>query len=155
MIQALLQQVVDQSFDQILAWAEAEAQAAATKGRPLTPDEIALASKSGVQQPERIRIVETEQIKLPLVADIPEAAAMLGLDHAGPAGLTLGYAILARPEALSPRLIAHEARHVYQFETSEGSLERFLREYLRQIIHHGYLDAPWEIDARQFEQVSD
>ena len=92
--------------------------------------------------------------KLPLVADVPEAAAMLGLDHAGPAGLTLGYAILARPEALSPRLIAHEARHVHQFETSDGSLERFLREYLRQIIHHGYLDAPWEIDARQFEQVS-
>ena len=140
--QVMLQQLLYQGFDQILDWAESEVQRAAKHGRVLGASEIELARRSGVQNPDRIRILESDQIRLPLVDD----------SLAGAAGLTLGYAIFARRDALGPRLISHEARHVHQFETCDCSLDQFLREYLRQIIKHGYGNAPWEIDARRFEQ---
>jgi hypothetical protein len=32
-----------------------------------------------------------------------------------------------------------------------GSIEKFLEEYLRQVTTYGYFDAPYEKDARAFE----
>ena len=67
-------------------------------------------------------------------------------------GLTLGYSIFAVKGYLSRRLLSHECRHVYQYETY-GSIAQFLPVYLDQIIAFGYEGAPLEQDARANEEL--
>ena len=67
-------------------------------------------------------------------------------------GLTLGYAVFVRRgHEVSTRLLSHEFRHVYQYETL-GSIAQFLPIYLHQIAQVGYREAPFEIDARANER---
>ena len=65
-------------------------------------------------------------------------------------GLTLGYSIFIVRGHMSPRLLSHECRHVYQYETA-GSISAFLPVYLQQIATVGYQSAPFEQDARAHE----
>ena len=61
-------------------------------------------------------------------------------------GLTAGYGILVRADcADNLRLLAHEFVHVAQYERL-GRVG-FLQEYIQQIAAHGYLNAPFELDA--------
>ncbi len=53
---------------------------------------------------------------------------------------------------LTARLLAHECRHVYQYEVA-GSIEAFLPLYLKQIAEFTYKRAPYELDARAWEWV--
>ena len=53
---------------------------------------------------------------------------------------------------MTPRLLAHECRHVYPYEVA-GSIEAFLLLYLEQIAEVGYERAPYEVDARTREWV--
>ena len=68
----------------------------------------------------------------------------------GVVGITLGYAILVLQGRLTRPVLAHELRHVAQFEQS-GSITAFLEEYLRQVFEYGYRDAPLEVEARGYE----
>ena len=66
-------------------------------------------------------------------------------------GLTLGYGIyLVAGHRLDLRLIAHELRHVAQYEEC-ASIPAFLDRYLREILEFGYENAPLEVDARGAE----
>lgn len=40
--------------------------------------------------------------------------------------------------------------HVRQYEMA-GSIAAFVDEYIRQIFQYGYLNAPYEVDARAYE----
>jgi hypothetical protein len=53
---------------------------------------------------------------------------------------------------LTSRLLAHECRHVYQYEVA-GSIEAFLPLYLQQIAEFTYDRAPLELDAQVWEWV--
>jgi len=66
------------------------------------------------------------------------------------AGLTLGCGIFIVQGCLTPRLLAHECRHVYQYEVA-GSIEAFLPLYLQQIAAVRYERASYEVDARAWE----
>jgi hypothetical protein len=44
------------------------------------------------------------------------------------------------------RVLAHEFVHVAQYELGR---ERFLQEYIQQIAAHGYLNAPFELEAEK------
>ena len=57
-----------------------------------------------------------------------------------------GYGIIFRREHFGRQILAHECRHIYQYERM--GIGRFLDEYLRQVLTHGYKHAPLEIDAR-------
>ncbi|MBV2129714.1 hypothetical protein [Arsukibacterium indicum] len=65
-------------------------------------------------------------------------------------GLTLGYGIYIKQGYLTRRLLSHELRHVHQYEQA-GSHEAFLTRYIGDIIRFGYLDSPYEVDARYHE----
>jgi len=65
-------------------------------------------------------------------------------------GLTLGYNVYIRKPYISTRLLSHEFRHVLQYENC-GSVHKFLLTYIEQVMTLGYLDAPFEIDARNHE----
>ena len=134
-----------------VAWAEAASAEAAAAGRPLDRRETALARRVGVRGPERVRVAMVAEMPMPADSALAAAARETGLLGPGTAGLTLGHTILIRRGCETPRLLAHELRHVHQVERA-GSLAAFLRDYLGQIVDHGYRDAPLEADARAWEE---
>jgi hypothetical protein len=69
-------------------------------------------------------------------------------------GLTLGYGILLIEARFDRHMIAHELRHVYQYERA-GSIAAFLPLYLYEVATLTYTNAPFEIDARNHEFVAD
>jgi hypothetical protein len=57
-----------------------------------------------------------------------------------------GYGVTVRRDcANNLRLLAHEFVHVAQYERL--GREGFLQQYIQQIAAHGYLDAPFELEA--------
>ena len=89
---------------------------------------------------------------VPQATQVVQRAVALetGLLGEGMIGVTFGYGIYVCEGHVDNRLISHECRHVYQYE-SAGSIESFLPVYLHQIATIGYNNAPLEVDARAHE----
>lgn len=136
-----------------IAWAEEEALRAATSGRALTAEETVLARKVGVVTPELIRIQSCDRLPMPQDPSLQVAAVQTGLLGPGMVGLTFSYSVFICRGNETRRLLAHEFRHVFQYEQS-GSIARFLPVYLQQIVTQGYWNAPLEIDARTYENIA-
>jgi hypothetical protein len=130
-------------------WAERVAAQAAMTGIPLTTLESQIAIRVGVQAPERVRIAISKHFPRPEHPSLRDAAIQMGLLGPTMAGLTLGHTIFVDAPP-SVRLLSHELRHVAQYEAA-GSIGAFLQAYLTQIMHFGYADAPYEVDARSHE----
>lgn len=134
-----------------ITWAERESQMVVQAGAPLTPELEALARRVGVQEPGRIRLVAVEEFRVPEHPELRAAATQLGMFGPHLGGLTLGYAvILRRGHHTTGTLLAHEFRHVAQYEAS-GSIASFLAIHLRHLLLLGYEDSPFEVDARAHE----
>ena len=134
-----------------IAWAEVEEAAAQRSGLRLNASDIRLARAVGVRRPEFVRVVEAVELPFPLDPELVFAATETGLLGPQMVGLTLGHAVFVRAGHRSARLLSHECRHVYQYE-SAGSIAAFLPAYLRQIVSFGYEQAPFEVDARTHER---
>lgn len=136
-----------------IAWAEARARKASEIGTALTADEQAIARAVGVAKPELVRIeIVGERLPMPDDPVLRAAATQAGLLGPGMVGLTLGHAIFICRGHKTRRLLAHELRHVYQYE-QHGSIAAFLPVYLSQVLQVGYQDAPLEQDARAHEHA--
>jgi hypothetical protein len=136
----------------ILAWANAQAEHILRQGTPLTAAGLTLASRVGVAQPDRIRILTVPTVPAPDDPELQQMALEQNLIGPNTAGLTLGYGIFIVDGCLTSRLLAHECRHVYQYEVA-GSIEAFLPLYLQQIAEFTYERGPYEVDARAWEWV--
>ena len=137
-----------------ITWAEAISWNAQKNGVALNPRWVQLAEAVGVQQPDKIRIYAVQEIPRPGNVELAKKAAQVGLLGPTVRGLTLGYSVIVLGvHQNNPRVLAHEFRHVYQYE-QVGSLEGFLREYLQQIITVGYWNSAMECDARDHEKAS-
>ena len=133
-----------------IEWAERVSREAALAGTPLNTDGANLARHVGVTTPEVVRIAVEDQLPFPEHPALQEAATQTGLLGPGMNGLTLGHTVFIRTGHESLRLLSHELRHVAQYEAA-GSIAAFLPAYLMQILHFGYEDAPFEVDARNHE----
>ncbi|MGC1459456.1 MAG: hypothetical protein WA825_14365 [Steroidobacteraceae bacterium] len=133
-----------------IAWAEARSGEIARSGVPLTRLELRLAHLVGVQEPERVRILEVSEVPRPQDPELRQAAEAMGLLGPHTIGLTLGHGIYIVAGYSSNRLVSHECRHVYQYEVA-GSIGKYLPVYLNQIASVGYEAAPLEVDARAHE----
>jgi hypothetical protein len=137
-----------------VAWAEAQAQSCLAFGVPLGDPGVALARSVGVRNPGSIRLGVVQTLPMPDDPELREAAIQTGLLSPGMVGLTLGYAVfLCRGHDADPRLLSHEFRHVHHYEAA-GSIGLFLPIYLSQIVQFGYLNAPYEQDARAHQRDS-
>lgn len=145
-----LRAALPQLLPSAIAWAENEALRVATSGRSLSTDEIALALKVGVTRPELIRIQVCDRLPMPQEPSLRTAAVQTGLLGPGMVGLTLGYSVFVCRGHETRRLLAHEFRHVFQYEQG-GSIAKFLPVYLEQIVAVGYRNASFENDARAHE----
>jgi hypothetical protein len=136
----------------ILAWGNTQAELISLRGTPLNAAGLTIASRVGVFQPGRIRILTVPTVPAPADPELQQIAIEQNLIGPHTAGLTLGYGIFIVVGCLTPRLLAHECRHVYQYEVA-GSIEAFLPLYLQQIAAVGYERASYEVDARAWEWV--
>jgi hypothetical protein len=137
----------------VIAWAEMQSAAVLAQGVALDEVDCALARRVGVCHPEHIRVLAGQAIQLPEDPYLCQAAQASGLLGPQTLGLTLGHALLIAPSWRDARLLAHEFRHVYQYEQA-GSIAVFLRAYLQEIISVGYGAASYERDARAHESLA-
>jgi hypothetical protein len=114
-------------------------------GGALTPIEFNLAQTVGVAHPEEVRVLSVRGIPLPSHPGVKQLARRVGLLNADTAGLTAGYGVMVRRDCANNLLLAHEFVHVAQYERL--GREGFLQEYIQQIAAHGYLNAPFELEA--------
>ncbi len=116
-------------------------------GVALNPAQLDDARKAGVQHPEKIRLAFVESIPVPHGAMLGPLGRFAGLVSPHTAGITLGYGIYICADYRRDRgLIAHECVHVGQYERC-GSIENFLRDYLRECLDPGYPWGPMEQEA--------
>jgi hypothetical protein len=133
-------------FPHVVDWISYLEKQARDSGRALTPVEFNLGQNVGVAHPEEVRILSVPRIPLPLHPRVKLLAKEAGLLTADTGGLTAVYGVIVRVDcADNLRLLAHEFVHVAQYERL--GTQRFLQEYIQQIAAHGYLDAPFELEA--------
>lgn len=145
-----LRELLPQLIPLAVEWAERVSRQAAESAELLDGAGIVMARQVGVAAPQRVRIAEPEPMPFPDHPKLRAAAMQTGMLGPTMAGLTLGYTIFLRPGTRTLRLLSHELRHVAQYE-AVGSIAAFLPAYLAQIVHFGYHDAPYEVDARNHE----
>jgi len=141
-------------LDPAIKWAESKASEVRTKGHSLGHTDLRIAMKVGVRRPDLMRTLIVDELPLPDHPRLRDAALQTGLLGPTMIGLTLGYSILVVRGNFNSRLLAHECRHVYQYE-SYGSIADFLPVYLEQIVSVGYDSAPFEKDARAHELLAE
>jgi hypothetical protein len=134
-------------FASFSKWAKGTETAIATFGTPLSREQVTLAREAGVRDPEKIRILVSDQFPSPPDSDLNVAASRLGLISAENAALTIGHSILIRTSHASDQtLYRHELTHVAQYEKL-GGVDPFLAVYVAQVAEHGYDRAPLELEA--------
>lgn len=127
-------------------WASATVKLYQRDSRTLTESETKIALDVGVANPEKIRVIEIKHIPEPEINMLVELRMQNGFRFSHTAGLSLGYLVFIKNGLKSDHLLAHEFRHVCQFEEI-GSQEKMIERYLQEIIKFGYQNAPLEIDA--------
>ena len=133
-------------FPHVVEWISCLDKQAQESGRALTPIEFNLAQCVGVAHPEEVRILSVRRIPLSSHPRVKQLARRVGLLNADTEGLTAAYGVIVcRDCAENLRLLAHEFVHVAQYERL--GREGFLQEYIQQIATHGYLNAPFELEA--------
>ena len=133
-----------------IAWVTEQSELIFRSGVPLNDEQTAIASSVGVAHPEKIRILEVDELPIPEDIELRQAIQTSGLLSPNMSGLTMGHGIYIRHGQATTRLLSHEFRHVYQYEQA-GSITAFLSVYLQQVLTVGYQHAPLEIDAREHE----
>jgi hypothetical protein len=106
-------------------WAEEQAAGILRAGRPLTANEVSLATRVGVRRPERVRIDVVDRIPVPSEPSLKAACEELDILGPDTLALTLGYGVFLRTEVAA---------------------------YLRALLKFGYEQAPMERDARAAEE---
>ena len=142
--------ILPQLLPKAIDWAENRSAEIYSSGKGLTERGESIARAVGVSHPEKIRISIVSSIPIPDDPMLQKVGIETGLLGPDTNGLTLGYGIYMRAGESTDKLLSHECRHVYQYETF-GSIREFMPIYLRQIAQYGYEDAPLEKDARQHE----
>lgn len=130
----------------VARWSAGRERHIAAIGTPLRPGLQTFAGELGITDPEQIRVHITPRIPLPAPAPLVRFAKRIGLPVFHPAGMALGRAITAVNSENT--LLRHELVHVAQYQRLGGH-RPFMRRYLFECLHHGYLDSPLEIEARE------
>lgn len=126
-------------------WAHEQERRILREGKPLEPELMEFARILGITQPEEVRVLVMNPIPLPVPPWCVHIAGRLGLPVFAPGGMALGRGVfLVTGQSHS---LPHELVHVWQYQESGGMLP-FFRQYLRECLMNGYVEAPLEMEAR-------
>lgn len=130
-------------------WVTRHEQRILASGIRLTASQIEDARAVGVKEPERVRLLSTARVPVPLAGLARFARPLVGTSFEQTSGLTARFGIYLRAQVAGDRhLVAHELTHSAQYERL-GGIRPFLRQYLRECLTVGYLAAPLEEEARR------
>ena len=133
-------------------WAEEQERKILDNGYALSRPYIQIANEIGIEQPEKIRIWEVDDIPLPSHSELKEIALAAELISPNTIGLTMGHGIFVRKDCQNDqRLIVHELVHTMQYERMGGFMP-FLSRYLQECLSVGYQHAPMEQEATRIEK---
>lgn len=130
-----------------IKWAKSMETQAQSEGSPLSEAQRSLASRMGVEQPDRVRVVvgSPPQPANPTLFVAMQKIGMVG-SHVN--GLTFGHSVFINDKSSDPfnTVLSHELRHVKQHEDL-GSIDSFLSAYVDQTNTYGYQGSGFEQDA--------
>jgi len=143
---------IDTILPSVTLWFAEQEAILLARGRPLDPSELDLATKVGVVQPGKVRVLVTNHFPVPSEPKLFEQTKEFGLGSRRECGRAMGYAVLLKPKAEKSRwLLVHELAHVAQRERL--GTEGFLRRYLLELRVFGYGRAPLEAEADEAARV--
>lgn len=132
-------------------WVEEQENFILSKGIKLNPKQMDLASKIGIIEIEKVRLLKVDSIPLPLNLTLNEAIRFIGLISDKSIGITFRYGIYIRSDYWQDEsLLIHELTHTMQYEKL-GEINNFLNQYVKECIYYGYVNSPLEIEARGME----
>ena len=145
------QQVPPQQFEMLVPlaveWAAQQQERILSEGVPLSMRETADALRVGVQDPERVRLLQVDIIPSPTHPALQAAYRKINFVPSAPRGLTIHYGIFVRTDYWRDRaLIVHELVHTAQYERL-GGIQPFLGRYLTECATVGYHKSPMEDEA--------
>ena len=126
------------------------------RGIALTPAQVELATRIGIEHPEKVRLVYVDEIPFP--SEDPQMRKIgEDLGFVGP-GITnnaqaFGYTIWVRNGFdLTWPLLAHELVHVQQIERN-ASFGAFVEKYMEQLMAYGHENMPLEVEAYEANRI--
>jgi|1186.fasta_scaffold130818_2 hypothetical protein len=147
----MAEQIPLEQFDMLVPlaaeWAAQQQERILRDGVPLSLRETADALRVGVQDPERVRLLQVDIIPSPTHPVLQAAYQKINFVPSAPRGLTIHYGVFVRSDYWRDRaLIVHELVHTAQYERL-GGIPPFLRQYLVECATVGYYKSPLENEA--------
>jgi hypothetical protein len=132
-------------------WVEGQENFILSNGVMLNATQTYLASKIGIVEIEKIRLLKVDKIPSPVNSILSLAVSNLGLITENTIGITFRHGIYIRSEYWkNDSLLIHELTHTMQYERL-GGICNFLNQYIKECIYFGYNKSPLEIEAREME----
>lgn len=124
------QEIFDRLASRAIRWAETQQDIILKYGVPLTSAQCADASRCGVRDSSKVRVLVVDRIALPDDEELAEAARKAQIITEASRGVTIGHGIIIRADSWQNReLLLHQFVHVAQCERYEG-LDSYLADYL-------------------------
>jgi hypothetical protein len=128
-------------------WIEVQETIILANGVPLTEKQRSIASKIGIKDIDKIRLLHVKSIPEPDNSILNEASKAIGFISSQTLGITYQYGIYIRHDFWeNESLIIHELTHTLQFERL-GGITDFLNQYIKECIYYGYNYSPLEKEA--------
>lgn len=134
-------------------WIETQEALILEIGVPLSQKLLEIASKIGIKDVSKIRLLSVASVPEPEDAELNKASKMIGLISSNTLGVAFRYGIYIREDFWDDEsLIIHELTHTMQYERL-GGISNFMNQYIKECIIHGYNGSPLEKEARSMEAM--
>jgi hypothetical protein len=143
---AISPDTIERLFPKVVGWVRAMEQVALEGGQALLPEHITIASKIGVNEIDRVRILMVSEIPRPEEHELKQFVDKTGVISSATRGITFGHGIMLKVNFADLGVLAHELGHVVQYERLSG-IEGFLKPYLEEV--EIYPNGPMEREANQ------
>ena len=134
-------------------WVKAQETIILADGVPLTEKQRTIASKIGIKNTDKIRLLQVKSIPEPENSILNEASKSIGFISSQTLGITYQYGIYIRHDYWeNESLIIHELTHTLQYERL-GGITDFLNQYIKECIYYGYNNSPLEKEAVAMSKI--
>ena len=128
-------------------WVEVQEEFIVSNGVQLTEKQKQIASKIGIKNIDKIRLLKVDSIPEPEDSILNELSKGIGLISFNTIGITFRYGIYIRQDYWdNDSLIIHELVHTLQYERM-GGIANFLNQYIKECVYYGYNNSPLEKEA--------
>ena len=128
-------------------WVAVQEEFILSNGVQLTEKQMQIASKIGIKNIDKIRLLKVESIPEPGDSILNETSKAIGFISFNTIGIAYRYGICIRQDYWdNDSLIIHELVHTLQYERL-GGIADFLNQYIKECVYYGYNNSPLENEA--------